>query len=413
MDRAIDVCRACGNQQLVQVLDLGELAYTGIFPRARDQVVPASPLRLVKCHGQKGDDLACGLLQLEHACDPGAMYGANYGYRSGLNASMVRHLQGKVRRILSTVDVPAGGIVLDIGSNDGTTLSAYPSGKFRTIGIDPTAAKFRQYYPADVKVVPDFFTEANFRKVFGDEKAAVITSFSMFYDLEHPLEFMREVHSVLADRGVWVFEQSYLPLMLERNSYDTVCHEHAEYYSISQINWMAQRTGFKIVDIEFNDVNGGSSSLTAAKADSPLPESPLLKGVLERERALGLDGLEVYAAFADRVARSRQQLREFLQRAKAEGKTVGALGASTKGNVLLQYCGVTPEDIVAVGEVNPDKFGSFTPGTLIPIIPEAELIARQPDYLVVLPWHFRDTFLKKQLTGKSRLVFPLPALEVV
>jgi NDP-4-keto-2,6-dideoxyhexose 3-C-methyltransferase len=138
-----------------------------------------------------------------------------------------------------------------------------------------------------------------------------------------------------------------------------------------------------------------------------------LKDVLERERAMGLDGLEVYAAFAERVDRSRQQLRDFLQRAKAEGKTVGALGASTKGNVLLQYCGVTADDLLGVGEVNTDKFGSFTPGTLIPIIPETELIARQPDYLLVLPWHFRDTFLKKVLTGKSRLVFPLPALEVV
>jgi NDP-4-keto-2,6-dideoxyhexose 3-C-methyltransferase len=409
MDRAIDVCRACGNQQLVQVLDLGELAYTGIFPRAREEQVPRSPLRLVKCHGPD----VCGLLQLQHACDPGAMYGATYGYRSGLNASMVRHLQGKVQRILDTVDVPAGGIVLDIGSNDGTTLATYPSGKYRTIGIDPTAAKFRQYYPPDVKVVADFFSAANFRKVFGDERASVITSFSMFYDLEHPLEFMREVHSVLADTGVWVFEQSYLPLMLERNSYDTVCHEHAEYYSLSQMHWMARRAGFKIVDLEFNDVNGGSSSVTAAKADSPLPESPLLTDVLARERAMGLDGLDVYAAFAERVARSRQQLRDFLQRAKTEGKTIGALGASTKGNVLLQYCGVTPGDLLAVGEVNSDKFGSFTPGTLIPIIPEAELIARQPDYLLVLPWHFRDTFLKKQLSGKSRLVFPLPALEVV
>jgi NDP-4-keto-2,6-dideoxyhexose 3-C-methyltransferase len=413
MDRAIDVCRACGNQHLVQVLDLGELAYTGIFPRTREEPVPRSPLRLVKCHGHGDGDAACGLLQLQHACDPGAMYGASYGYRSGLNASMVRHLQGKVQRILGTVDVPAGGIVLDIGSNDGTTLASYPAGKYRTIGIDPTAAKFRQYYPPDVKVVADFFSAANFRNVFGDQRASVITSFSMFYDLEHPLEFMREVHSVLADNGVWVFEQSYLPLMLERNSYDTVCHEHAEYYSLSQIHWMARRAGFKIVDIEFNDVNGGSSSVTAAKASSPLPESPLLKDVLERERAMGLDGLEVYAAFAERVARSRQQLREFLQRAKAEGKTVGALGASTKGNVLLQYCGVAADDLLAVGEVNTDKFGSYTPGTLIPIVPETELIARQPDYLLVLPWHFRDTFLKKVLTGKSRLVFPLPALEVV
>ena len=292
MARQIDACRACGNHDLVPVLELGEQAYTGVFPRTRDQSVPSSPLTLVKCHGKQ----ACGLLQLLHSCDPVAMYGDSYGYRSGLNASMVRHLRGKVQRILSTVDVPERGIVLDIGSNDGTTLAAYPSGKFRTIGIDPTAPKFRQFYPPDVQIVPDFFSAKNYRAVFGDEQASVITSFSMFYDLEAPLEFMQDIHQVLSNQGVWIFEQSYLPLMLERNSYDTVCHEHAEYYSLTQIHWMAQRTGFKIIDIEFNDINGGSSSVMAAKADSSYPESPLLAGVLERERALGLDGLEVYAA---------------------------------------------------------------------------------------------------------------------
>jgi NDP-4-keto-2,6-dideoxyhexose 3-C-methyltransferase len=409
MPRRIDACRACGSHDLVPVLDLGDQAYTGVFPRTREETVLSSPLALVKCHGRH----SCGLLQLQHACDPLSLYGGGYGYRSGLNASMVRHLQRKVQRILSTVEVPERGIVLDIGSNDGTTLAAYPPGKFRRIGVDPTAPKFLQFYPKDVQIVPDFFSAANYRAVFGEEQAAVITSFSMLYDLEHPLEFMQEVHSVLSDRGVWVFEQSYLPLMLERNSYDTVCHEHVEYYSLSQLYWMAERAGFKLIDIEFNDINGGSSSVMAAKADSAYPESPRLREVLERERALGLGQLEVYAAFARRVEESRGQLRAFIEQGRGSGKTVAALGASTKGNVVLQYCGLTARDVLAIGEVNPDKFGAFSPGSLIPIVPEADVLAQEPDYLLVLPWHFRETFLAKPLRGKSRLVFPLPTLDVV
>jgi hypothetical protein len=409
--RRIDHCRVCGNARLEPLLDLGQQALTGVFPRHRDQPVPVGPLELVKCHGPG----ACGLVQLQHSYDADQMYGDNYGYRSGLNASMVTHLRGKVERILSRVAVPDGSIVLDIGSNDGTTLASYPAGRFERIGIDPTSAKFRQYYPADVKVVSELFSERAFRAVMGDRQAAIVTSFAMFYDLEDPLAFMREIERVLADDGVWVFEQSYLPLMVDRNAYDTVCHEHIEYYSLALIQWMARATGFKIIDVELNDINGGSFSVAVAKAASSLPESPELAPLLERERAAGYDGLEVHAAFARRVGESRAQLRQFVDAARAEGKTVAGLGASTKGNVILQYCGLTADDLLAIGEVNDEKLGGFTPGTVIPVVAERELLARAPDYLLVLPWHFRDTFLRKraQLQGGSRLVFPLPTLEII
>jgi hypothetical protein len=237
----------------------------------------------------------------------------------------------------------------------------------------------------------------------------------MFYDLEEPQAFMRDIHRVLADDGVWIFEQSYLPLMLERNAYDTVCHEHLEYYSLAVIQWLTQRTGFKIIDVEINDINGGSFAVMVAKCGSAHPESREVATLLERERAAGIGGLDIYAEFAHRVSESRDALRRFIADARAAGKTIAALGASTKGNVILQYCGLGPNDIVAIGEVNEEKFGGFTPGTLIPICPEAELIATEPDYLLVMPWHFRETFLRKRsmLKGKSRLVFPLPKLEIV
>lgn len=406
----LKACRICGNTHLEQVLDLGEQTLTGVFPKTRDQAITRGPLRLLKCTGKDG---CCGLLQLAHSYDLDEMYGANYGYRSGLNASMVKHLNAKVERILKLVDVSGDPIILDIGSNDGTTLRAYGDKIGTRVGIDPTAEKFRQYYPEGVTIVPDFFSEKAFHGVFPGKQARVVTSFSMFYDLERPLDFVREVASILDDKGIWVFEQSYMPLMLERNSYDTACHEHLEYYALKQIHWMTEAAGLKIVDVEFNDVNGGSFSITAAKKDSAYQVFSGLQSILQQEQDAELDTLQPYRAFAQRVAENRDALRSFVGKALSEGKRVVCLGASTKGNVLLQYCGFTPEEIASVGEVNPDKYGSFTPGTLLPIVPEAEYIADEPDYLIVLPWHFREFFLKNHKLKKGKLVFPLPQLEVI
>ena len=408
MPSPISRCRICGNSELVCVLDLGEQMLTGVFPRARNEQVTVGPLRLVKCMGET----ACGLLQLEHSYDLGEMYGENYGYRSGLNAGMVEHLHTKVRRILDLVDLREGDLVLDIGSNDGTTLGAYPATGVDLLGIDPTAGKFQQYYPSHVDLVADFFSASILRAQRPDKQARVVTSFSMFYDLESPLQFMREVHQVLADDGIWVFEQSYMPAMLQMNAYDTVCHEHLEYYALRQVKWMADKVGFRIVDLEFNDVNGGSFSVTVAKIGCGMPESAEVARVLERERDAGMDTLAPYQAFAARVAESRRELMAFVAAARGEGRTIAALGASTKGNVLLQYCGLTADEITAVGEVNPEKFGRYTPATWIPIVPETDLLATQPGYLLVLPWHFRKFFLGNPRFATRNLVFPLPRLEV-
>jgi NDP-4-keto-2,6-dideoxyhexose 3-C-methyltransferase len=406
----IEKCRICGNRQLEPVLDLGDQMLTGVFPSRRGEEVTRGPLRLVKC---VGDIEVCGLLQLEHSYDAGEMYGDNYGYRSGLNPSMVAHLRRKVERIGGLVELAPGDLVVDIGSNDSTTLQAYAQPGIDLVGIDPTGAKFRDYYPDHIGLIADFFSAGLIHERFPGRKAKVVTSFSMFYDLEAPMEFMRQVHEILAEDGIWVFEQSYMPAMLRTNSYDTVCHEHLEFYALRQIQWMADRVGFTIVDVEFNDVNGGSFSVTVAKKERGDAMSPEARRVLEAEKAAGLDDLEPYRAFAGRVDRSRDGLRAFLLAAQADGKTVAALGASTKGNVLLQYCGLTESDIVAVGEVNEEKFGHFTPGSWIPIVPEAELLEARPDYLIVLPWHFRDFFERSPAFAGTQLVFPLPELEVV
>ncbi|RYF60642.1 MAG: methyltransferase domain-containing protein [Comamonadaceae bacterium] len=403
-------CRICGNTDLAQVLDLGEQMLTGVFPRSRDAQVTTGPLRLVKCVGID----ACGLLQLAHSYDLGEMYGDNYGYRSGLNASMVRHLHAKVARVLRLVSLRPGNLVVDVGANAGTTLGAYPEliGA-DLLGIDPTGAKFRQYYKPHVNLYADFFTADTLRQVRPGKQVRVLTSFSMFYDLEAPMAFMQDVHDVLADDGVWVFEQSYMPAMLDAVSYDTVCHEHLEYYALKQVKWMADRVGFTIVDIEFNDINGGSFSVTAAKSVSGMSESPDVARILVEEAARGLDTLAPFEDFARRTTQSRDELRAFLAQAKAEGKTVAALGASTKGNVLLQYCGITTDDIAEVGEVNPEKFGALTPGVFLPIHDEVDVLAHGYDYHFVLPWHFRRNFLANPAYTGRTLVFPLPTLQAV
>lgn len=409
MPRRIESCRICGNRELVGVLDLGEQALTGVFPQQRTQKVSAGPLRLVKCTG--GAEV-CGLLQLEHSYDSAEMYGANYGYRSGLNPSMVSHLHGKVRRLLKSAPPPPGALILDIGSNDSTTLQAYPEG-YSLVGMDPTGVKFRSYYPAHIELIPDFFSAARFKERFGSRKAAIVTSFSMFYDLDDPSAFMREIAEILEDDGLWVFEQSYMPAMLEQCSYDTVCHEHVEYYALKQISWMAERAGLVILDVELNDVNGGSFSVTAARRGTARKVAASVPDLLAREASSALDTLQPYRAFAERTSRSREELVEFLDRAMRNGERVCGLGASTKGNVLLQYCGIRSPLVQEIGEVNAEKFGCFTPGTLIPIAPENEVLNRGYDHMIVLPWHFRSFFLGNEKFKGRSLVFPLPSLDVI
>ena len=407
MYHPITECRVCKSPVLTTFLDLGDQALTGVFPKTREQVVERGPIRLVKCVG-KG---CCGLVQMAGSYDPEAMYGDDYGYRSGLNATMTRHLHAKVQRILEFAPLQKGDLVVDIGSNDGTTLGFYPD-SYRLIGVDPTGPKFRQYYPPHVELIAGFFSPETMSKHIGTQRARVVTSFSMFYDLEAPLDFMRDVLGLLEDDGIWVFEQSYLPAMLATNSYDTACHEHLEYYSLSTIKWMADKVGGTIVDVEFNDINGGSFSVTMARAGSPMAEFPGLAEIIAGEVRDGIDAISTYEAFAGRAARNRDALVEFIDNAKREGKLVCGLGASTKGNVVLQYCGLTEKDIAFIGEVNSDKFGAYTPGTLIPIISEEELIKLNPDYVLVLPWHFRGFFDSNPKLKDLTLVYPLPELTI-
>ena len=252
---ALERCRVTGSKTLVPILDLGEQALTGVFPRDEREEVTTGPLRLVWSPDSS-------LLQLAHSYDLGEMYGDNYGYRSGLNQSMVRHLTQKVRELERAVDLKPGDTVLDIGSNDATSLKAYGTPGLKRVGIDPTGAKFHQYYPDDITLIPEFFSAEAFLHT-GIRQARIVTSIAMFYDLEDPIGFAQEIERVLAPDGVWHFEQSYMPSMLRMTSYDTVCHEHLEYYSLGVVGHILDAAGMRALDVKMNAVNGGSFAVTS------------------------------------------------------------------------------------------------------------------------------------------------------
>src|SRR5215469_6705304 len=255
--RKVEACRVAASKNLVSVLNIGHQALTGVFPKSRDETITTGPLELVWCPDS-------GLLQLAHSFEARELYGENYGYRSGLNQSMVRHLTNKIRNLERRAELSPGDVVLDIGSNDATSLMAYTVCGLKRIGIDPTGAKFKQFYPDDVTLVPDFFSARNFHAI-ADKPAKIVTSIAMFYDLENPIAFAREVAEVLSEEGIWHFEQSYMPSMLRLCSYDTICHEHLEYYSLSVVRAILDAADMKIIDVQMNAVNGGSFAVDATR----------------------------------------------------------------------------------------------------------------------------------------------------
>lgn len=409
MYKEIKKCRICSSKNLIHVLSLGEQNLTGVFPKTTNEKITKGPLDLVWCPES-------GLLQLKQSYSLDEMYGDNYGYRSGLNQSMVDHLTLKVNTLEKMVDLSSKDIVIDIGSNDATSLKAYKTECFR-VGIDPTGEKFKEFYPEDIQLIPDFFTADKFTTVFGNKKAKIITSISMFYDLEQPIDFIRDIESILDDNGIWHFEQSYMPSMLRSVSYDTICHEHLEFYSFNVVKNMLEDNGMKVIDVQMNSINGGSFAVTAAKVNSKIKSNlPVINWMLRQEDELKLDTPKPYRDFEEKVFTHRKNFKDLILSLVKDGKKVLGYGASTKGNVLLQFCGFSTKEIPYIADVNPDKFGKFTPGTNIPIISEEEAKAMKPDYFIVFPWHFRDSILAREksfINDGGKFIFPLPEIEIV
>ncbi|ABD41829.1 NDP-hexose 3-C-methyltransferase TylCIII [Methanospirillum hungatei JF-1] len=402
-------CRICKNSNLIDVLSLGEQTLTGVFPKNYDENISKGPLDLVWC-------TKCGLLQLKQSYNLVEMYGDNYGYRSGLNVSMVNHLKNKIRTLENSVNLTEDDIVIDIGSNDATSLIAY-SKKCRRVGIDPTGKKFKQYYPASVDLIENFFSAEIFFSKYPNCKAKIITSIAMFYDLEEPVSFVRDIEKILSDDGIWHFEQSYMPSMLRSNAYDTICHEHLEFYSFKVIKNLLEEHGIRIIDVQMNGINGGSFAVTACKKDASFKSNePVIQWMLKQEEDMLLDTPKPYRNFEEKVFLHRKNLLGLIEALLSDGKKIFGYGASTKGNVLIQFCGLSSKQIPYIADVNIDKFGCYTPGSHIPIISEEEARTMRPDYFLVFPWHFKHFILEKEhefLERGGKFIFPLPEIEIV
>jgi hypothetical protein len=409
MYKEIEKCRISGSSNLVSILSLGEQYLTGVFPKSSEEVVSKGPLDLVWCPDS-------GLLQMKQSYSLDEMYGDNYGYRSGLNVSMVRHLTNKIHTLERLVKLSDDDLVIDIGSNDATSLKAY-SGKHRKVGIDPTGLKFKEFYTEEISLIPTFFSAEAFKKQFPYEKAKIITSIAMFYDLESPMDFVIDIEQCLANNGIWHFEQSYMPSMLRTTSYDTICHEHLEFYSFKVVKNLLEACGMRVVDVQMNAINGGSFAISACKKDAPYKSNtPVINWMLQQEDDMGLDTPKPYRDFEERVFKHRNNLVNLIEALVADGKTILGYGASTKGNVLLQFCNFTTKQIPFIAEVNEEKFGSYTPGSHIPIISEKEAKAMNPDYFLVLPWHFKHSILEREkeyISNGGKFIFPLPEIEIV
>lgn len=402
--KKIKFCRLCKKSDFINILSLGNIALTGVFPKKKEEKVPSGPLDLIQCK-------SCKLVQLEQTYNLNEMYGDNYGYRSGLNMSMVNHLKSNIDYIQRFVDLNQKDICLDIGSNDGTTLNFLINKDLNLIGIDPSAGKFQSYYDKSINLIIDFFSAINFRKIHKNKNAKLVTSFSMFYDLEDPLDFAKNIFSILDDDGVWFLEQSYLPSMIQTNSFDTICQEHLEYYAFEQIEWIAERTGFIIYDVRKNNVNGGSFQVVLGKKiNSNLIQSENISNLKKEEKNFFLKN--PFELFKKNIEKNKNALINLLTKLKNENKKIYGLGASTKGNVLLQYYKIDESLIPFIAEVNQSKYNCFTPKSLIPIISENEILKLKPDYLLVLPWHFKDFFVSCGKYKDIKLIFPLPIVMI-
>ncbi len=413
--REITSCRICGSEDLISILSLGT-HYVSNFVDSKEEGVKA-PLELVLCDVNNG---GCGLLQLKHTI-PGQILYRNYWYKSGTNESMRQALKDIVDKAEQLVKLNTGDIVLDIGCNDGTLLRAYKTKNINAIGFEPATNLITEAEVATTKIINDFFGYEEFRKVSSGKKAKVITSIAMFYDLDDPNTFVAGVVKCLDDNGVWIIEMHYLPLTLEKNAFDAICHEHLEYYSVLALKNLLERHHLEIFDVELNAINGGSIRTYIkhkhAKSIKPFGGAKeRLQYLEEYEEKLGLSSRQVYDEFTKRIDKIKKELTTFIKKEVDTGKSVYVYGASTKGNTLLQYFGLDSNVIKAAAERNPNKWGKMTIGTWIPIISEEQARAEKPDYFLVLPWHFLESFKERErdfLESGGKFIVPLPEFKII
>lgn len=410
-------CRIEKTDDVVELFSLGNLCVSDFIPvDAIQQEITKTPLTL--CLSKKS-----GLVQLADTADFDKMY-QRYWYHSGTNKTMTDELRGIVSNICSLIKLKTWDIWLDIGCNDGTLLASVPTNILR-IGFDPATNNCKEAYGSANFIINDYFSSKVYKdKGFG--KAKVITSIAMFYDLPDPVKFCNDINEILEDDGLWVIQMSYLPLMLDQLAFDNICHEHLEYYSLECLTDLLQKTGFKVVDCQINDINGGSFRIYVQKIGASIssfgtaPHRDVcnfrIQATLKNEKTYNLKEVDTYINWYEKVLQLKEQTVSFIKSQVAEGKSVWAYGASTKGNTLLQFFGLDNTLIKGIAERQPQKYGHKTVGTNIPIYSEEYVRAQNPDYMLVLPWHFISEFKMREkefLEKGGKFIVPCPKFEVI
>lgn len=393
------ICRSCKSDRIGDILSLGD-QYLSDFIEPTDPKPEQHPLNLVICKD-------CSLVQLRETTPSKSLYNDHYGYRSGINETMKQELNDIVMQAGKRVELKDGDIVVDIGANDGTLLTNYEG--FTRIAFEPVtkfAKEIEKNKRAEI-VINDFFNLASYRKET-NKRAKIITAISMFYDLDDPNTFVADLAKILRFDGVLVIQQNYVGGMLEQMAVDNICHEHLEYYSLLSLEKLLNRHGLEVVDVQMTPINGGSFRTFIKHMDN-------VKKLRMIEKQLKLSSQFTYLLFGMKAKKVRKEIHDFIEGEVKKGKTVYVYGASTRGNTLLQYCGLDHSLIKAAVERNPEKYGKVYGGTEIPIISEEQARKDKPDYFLILPWFFRDEFIQREaefVKNGGALIFPLPRLEV-
>jgi len=385
MYREIKKCRLCGNEDLKDILQLGAQYVVDFVPKQMDDMVRA-PLNLMRC-------TKCELVQLRHSVHPDLMY-KKFWYRSGINEQMKRALLEVVERAQEVTYVGKDDAVLDVGANDGHLLGWYP-GTVRTVGVDPCAELVEEGLKnkrMDIGLKGYFSKELC--EPHGPYK--VITAIAMFYDLEDPVQFLKDCAGMLTRDGAIIVQMNYLPAMLNNNAVDNIEHEHLTYFSMTTMKLAAEKANLEIVGAETNDVNGGSFRVYLTHRDSGLYAMTATRQVqmfmkymalLHEEQKMKLDTLEPYVEFGKRVTAICKALQMYLTKEAERGEQLYVYGASTRGTVLMQLLNLAEGVILGAAERDAKKYGLQMMGTWLKIYPEESIRPKASQFLL-LPWHF-------------------------
>ena len=405
----ITKCRICSSKAFLTLFSLGKLSFTGKFAKKQTDNIPKREVTIVMCK-------KCKLIQLNNNFSSKYLYSNDYGYRTGINKTMSEHVKNLVRITTNKMKLKKDDAVLDIASNDGTLLNYYDK-KFITVGIDPILNKYKKFYKKINYKVNDFFSYQALKRKKINRKFKVITALSMFYDLKNPNKFLIGVQKVLDKDGIFILEHADLLSLLKYNLFDTICHEHLEYYSSKIVFDLMKKNKLRVFDVQKNSVNGGSTRYYISHQESKFSTNlKSLSRLIKEEKKYKLDSVNTFKNFEKNLIKKKKSMMDFILQQKKNNKIIHGYGASTKGNVLLQYFNITNKHIDLIADRNPQKFNKFTPGTKIKITSEDYSRKKRPDYYLVLPWHFRKEIIKREKKSRmegTKLIFPLPEMKIV